>query len=135
MKTETTIQLNGQEVTMRYCTAAETGYENMSGKSSEVFLPTIKKDEDGNVSDVTPPAAKLGDYVTLALAAIIASYTARGEDAPIDSSYLMYDATPDEIKVLVAAVAQLRAEWYKVPTVVEPEQPQKQEKGKKTKNA
>ena len=34
---------------MRYCAAAETGYEKISGKSSAVFLPKLGKNEKGEI--------------------------------------------------------------------------------------
>ena len=47
MKVEKTINICGMDVRMRYCAAAETGYETLSGKSAAVFAPIEVKDENG----------------------------------------------------------------------------------------
>ena len=115
MNTEKTITICGKEVTMRYCAAAETGYESLTpGKTSNVFSPTPSKDEDGNPT-VLPPEATTSDYIHLALAAIIAAYASKGEDAPITAEEILYEATPEEVVTLITTVVQLRNEWYTVP--------------------
>ena len=68
-ETTKTIKLCGQEVELLYCPAAECNYEDLAGKSSKVFIPTIRKDEDGNVIEVIDNAT-LRDYLLLGLGAI-----------------------------------------------------------------
>ena len=100
---------------MRYCAAAETGYESLTpGKTSNVFSPTPSKDKDGN-DIMLPPEATTSDYIHLALAAIIAAYARKGEDAPITAEEILYEATPEEVVTLITTVVQLRNEWYTVP--------------------
>ena len=119
---ETTITICGKEVGMRYCAAAETGYEQLSGKSSDVFSPTIKsRDYEGNPTEYDPPRATENDYIMLAVAAIIAYYAKHGGKEPIKTEDILYDATSQEVIALMTAVVQLRNEWYKVPSVVKEE--------------
>jgi hypothetical protein len=115
MNTEKTITICGKEVRLRYCAAAETGYESLTpGKTASVFSPTPSKDEDGK-EIILPPEATTADYIHLALAAVIAAYAKQNEDAPITAEEILYEATPDEVMTLITTVVQLRNEWYKVP--------------------
>lgn len=111
MKAEKTITILGKEVRMLYCAATETGYEQLSGQTSAVFIPT-----DGN-----PPAAKAEDYIKLAFAGIIAAYTSRGDDEPISINDILYEATPDDISTLINTIVELRLQWYNVPAVMQKE--------------
>lgn len=117
MTTEKTIQICGKEVAMRYCAATETGYEKISGKSSAIFVPEIEKDEDGNIKSVKQNA-KTEDFVILAVAAIIAAYQRKKEDAPITADDIIYDANPEEVTELLKTICELRNEWYNIPAVV-----------------
>ena len=117
MTTEKTIQICGKEVAMRYCAATETGYEKISGKSSAIFVPEIEKDEDGNIKSVKQNA-KTEDFIILAVAAIIAAYQRKKEDAPITADYIIYEANPEEVTELLKTICELRNEWYNIPAVV-----------------
>ena len=115
---------------MMYCTASETGYENMTGKSAEVFLIRPKYDEDGKQIGFEPPLATLSDYITLAMASIVAAYAVKDQEPPINSNYVLFEATAEEAKLLVDTVAELRAEWYHIPDVVKTDKQDKDEKPK-----
>lgn len=119
---EKTITICGKEVTMRYCAAAETGYEQLSGKSSEVFIPKAIEGEDGKTT-YGKPDATMEDYIWLALSAIIASYTCKHQEPPVTTEEIMYDAAPADITAMVTAVAELRNDWYFTPEVIEKETP------------
>ena len=101
MKTKT-ITLCGKKVNMLYCAAAENGYEQMSGEPIYKFN-----------------AASQRCWTYLAIAAIVAAYSREGQEPPIDSGKIIYEATPAEINDMISAVIELRTEWYKVPEVVE----------------
>ena len=117
MTTEKTIQICGKQVTMRYCAATETGYEKITGKSSAIFVPEIEKDEDGNIKSVKQNA-KTEDFIILAVAAIIAAYQRKKEDAPITADDIIYEANPEEVTELLKTICELRNEWYNIPAVV-----------------
>jgi len=117
MIAEKTIKICGKEVQMRYCAAAETGYERLSGQSSDIFVPDVEKDEDGNIKNVIQKA-KADDYIKLAIAAIIAAYARKEQDPPITADDIIYDAEPEEVSALITSVVELRAKWYNIPTVV-----------------
>ena len=117
---EKSISLCGKWVTLRYCAATETGFETLSGKSSDIFIPDVQRDSEGNVESITQRATT-EDYLRLAFSAIIAAYARKDEEAPITADDILYDATPQEITELITAVLELRAKWYQVPDVVKPE--------------
>ena len=120
-KTET-IKICGKEVKMLYCAAAETGYESMSGKSSSVFSPqVVEYDDEGRPQKIEQPTASLDDYLKLALSAIIAAYGRDGGEPPLGADDILYNASPTEIKELIATTARLRSEWYGLPEVVNKE--------------
>lgn len=120
MTTEKSIQICGKTVLMRYCAATETGYEKISGKSSAIFVPEIEKDEEGKIINIKPKAMT-EDFIILAVAAIIAAYQQKGENAPITADDIIYEANPSEVEELIKTIVKLRNEWYKIPDVVKVE--------------
>lgn len=119
MNPEKTITLCGKEVRMRYCAAAETGYETLTGKPSTVFMPIIEeRNADGKPTKLTPPSASTDDYLKLAISAIVAAYARSDEEAPITVEEIIYDTTPKEVTDLITNVIKLRNQWYAVPDVV-----------------
>ena len=104
---------------MRYCAAAETGYEAITGKLSTVFSPIVEEyGEDGKPTKLKPPVATTDDYLKLAIAAIVAAYARKDQEAPITAEEILYDATPKEITELMTVVITLRNQWYTIPDVV-----------------
>ena len=80
---------------MRYCAATETGFESLSGRKIDVFTSTPTEwDTDGNPTKLDPPTATTQDYLTLAVAAIVAAYARNNEEPPVKSEDILYDATP-----------------------------------------
>ena len=118
--TEKKINICGKDVCMIYCTATENNYEEMSGgKSISVFVPTFKKDDNGNDIIDEPAKATIGDYVTLALAAIVAYYSKKKEEMPISAEDVLFETTPSERNDLLSSIVELRNEWYSVTKIVE----------------
>ena len=117
---EKTINICGKEVSIRYCAATETGFEQLSGKSSDIFTPQPERDSDGNIIGYTQ-RANMDDYIKLSIAAIIAAYSVKGEDAPVTAEDVMYNASSKDISGMLTAVIQLRNQWYDIPSVVKPE--------------
>ena len=113
------IAINGQQVRMIYCAATENGFEEISRKSINVFLPTFGTDKEGNTIIKEAAPCTIGDWVTLAMAAIVAAYTKDGREVPVSSEYMLYESTPQERNDLITSIVELRNEWYGVPKVVE----------------
>jgi hypothetical protein len=116
-ETTKTIKLCGQEVELLYCPAAECNYEDLAGKSSKVFIPTIKKDEDGNVIEVIDNAT-LRDYLLLGLGAIAAAADYRETTAAITVKDVFFRMKPEETTELIMTVGELRNKWYHIPEVI-----------------
>ena len=117
------ITLCGQQVRIKYCAAAENGFEDIAGKSINEMDLRMNK-----------------DIMSLAMACIIAAYTVEGQEPPIESKDLLYKATSKELTELYLTVINLRAEWYGVPATVsdqmkkEAEQMTDEEKAEAEKN-
>lgn len=107
----------GRDVRVRYCAATETSFEEMTGKSIDVFIPTVENDE------VKEPAkANRYDYLMLGIGGIIAAYLREKKDAPITTDEILYDASPTEVMNLITTILNLRNEWYKVADIVPEEE-------------
>lgn len=111
---------------MCYCTATETGYETITGKSSVIFIPKVTKDDNGKIISVEPQT-NVADCISLAVAGIIASYTRRKEKAPITSDDILYEGTPEEVQNLIKVILEMRNEWYQVPSLLKKENDQDQD--------
>ncbi len=118
MTTERTIKICGKEVSMRYCAATETSYEKLADKSAAIFVPTIEKDEKGNVTNVINNATT-DDFIKLGISAIIAAYSRKNEEMPVTAEDIIYNASADEVMELIKTVSELRKEWYTIPSVVD----------------
>lgn len=110
------ITIIGREVEMIYCAASETGFEDIAGKSSDIFNPIPVPDENGDVKELLQPPATTKDYIYLAIACIVAAAAMKDEEAPDLTKDILYKATSEEIKLLVKTVVELRMEWYHIPT-------------------
>ena len=116
--TKKEITICGKQVEIFYCTATENGFERMSGKQINVFLPTFKTDEKGNQVIDQMPEATNEDYLYLALSGIVAADTYYDRDTTITSKEILYEAKPAERNALVQAIIELRSEWYDIPKIV-----------------
>jgi hypothetical protein len=118
---EKTIDILGYNgVRMRYCAATETGFERLTGKPISIFLPKTQN-VNGEVTTTAPEAATI-DYLTLAMAGIIAAYARTNEEAPIEMDALLYEARPEDIVLLITTICELRNDWYKIPAVIQADQ-------------
>jgi hypothetical protein len=84
--------------------------------------------DDGTATIVKPAEATIGDFITLAMAAIVAAYGRNGQQPPVNSDYILYDATPQERSDLISAIVQMQNEWYTVPAVVQEKIDEEREK-------
>lgn len=100
--TEKTVKILGKDVRVRYCAAAENGFEEISTKSIyEIDFHSQK------------------DRIALAIACILAAYERTKEEPPVTADNLLYDANSQDIIDIVTAIVELRNSWYTAPKVVE----------------
>ena len=128
------IEILGREVEMMYCAATETGFEDIAGKTADIFNPIPVLDDEGKVKELMPPPATTKDYIYLAVACIVAAYASRGEEAPEMTNDILYKATPAEIQLLTRTAIELKMEWYKIPETATIDKMEDDGKEKKKKN-
>ena len=123
------ITLAGKSVTLGYCYATEIAYKDLSGEDiTAIIQETIAAI---NAKPARMPDAKRSIY--LVLAAIMAYYQSKDEDAPIRDTDLMNDTTPLELGTALGTIITLWAKFYDIPKG-EPEEKPAKGKGKKAKN-
>ena len=116
-------------VTLGYCYATEIAYKDLSGEDiTAIIQETIAT---VNAQPARMPDTKRSIY--LVLAAVMAYYQSKGEDAPIKDTDLMNDTTPLELGNALGTIVTLWAKFYQIPAG-EPEEKPTKGKGKKAKN-
>lgn len=133
--TEKKINICGQEVRICYCAATENAFENITGKSISVFVPTFGKDEKGKTIIKEPAKALTGDWMFLGIGGIIAAYSKVNQDAPVDTNKVLFEASPEDVTNLITTIVELRGQWYNVPEIIpKDEQPANYHEGEQPKN-
>ncbi len=103
------ITINGKTATVGYCYATEIAYKDMAGQDINDFMPEIT---------AAIGAERLPDVkktICLILAAITAYYHSRNEDAPIQDTDLMNEASPLDIGKALGTIISLRGQFYALP--------------------
>ena len=119
------VTLAGKPVNLGYCYATEIAYKDLSDENiTDIIQDTIT---GINATPSRMPDAKRS--IHLVLAAIIAYYESKGEDAPVKDSELINETSPMEVGKALGTVLSLRAEFYAVPAG-EPEEKPAKGKGK-----
>ena len=119
------IKIAGKTVIVGYCYATEIAYKELSGEDISKFIGealTSINMEPRQMPDVKKT-------VFLILAGIMSFYNAEGQDAPINDTHIMNEATPVELGTAIGTMLNLWAQFYKTP-----EGETKPKKGKSAKN-
>lgn len=115
------ITLAEKPVTLGYCYATEIAYKDLSGEDiADIIQETITC---VNAQPARMPDTKRSIY--LVLAAIMAYYQSKDEDAPIKDTDLMNDTTPLELGKALGTIINLWAQFYNIPKGEPKEKPQK----------
>ena len=123
------ITIAGKPVTLGYCYATEIAYKDLSGEDiADILQETFAA---VNAQPARMPDTKRSIY--LVLAAVMAYYQSKDEDAPIKDTDLMNDTTPLELCTALGTIITLRAQFYNNPKG-EPEDKPAKGKGRKEKN-
>ena len=116
-------------VTLGYCYATEIAYKDLSGEDITAIIQET-------IAAVNAQPARMPDTkrsIDLVLAAAMAYYQSKDEDAPIKDTDLMNEATPSELGNALGTIINLWAKFYSIPAG-EPEDKPAKEKGNKGKN-
>ena len=119
------VTLAGKPVTLGYCYATEIAYKDLSGEDiTDIIQDTIT---GINAMPSRMPDAKRSIY--LVLAAVMAFYQSKDDDAPIRDTDLMRDTSPLELGTALGTIINLWAKFYNIPKG-EPEDKHQKGKGK-----
>ena len=122
------VTLAGKPVTLGYCFATEIAYKDLSDEDiTAIIQETIAA---VNAQPARMPDTKRSIY--LVLAAVMAYYQSKDEDAPIKDTALMNDTTPLELGTALGTIINLWAKFYHIPAGEPADKPQ--EERDKTKN-
>ena len=112
------VTLAGKPVTLGYCYATEIAYKKFTDENiSGIIQETI---EAVNAQPPRMPDTERSIY--LVLAAIMAYYDSKDEDAPIKDTDLMRETTPLELGIALGTIITLWSKFYHIPAG-EPEEP------------
>lgn len=123
------ITIAGKPVTLGYCYATEIAYKSLSGED----IAAIIQDTIAAVNTKPAGMPDVKRCIYLVLAAAMAYYQSKDEDAPIKDTDLMNDATPLELGTALGTIINLWAKFYSIPAG-EPEDKPSKGKGNKGKN-
>lgn len=123
------ITLAGKPVTLGYCYATEIAYKELSGED----ITDIIQETAACVNAQPPRMPDVKRSIYLVLAAVMAYYQSKDEDAPIKDTDLMNEATPVELGIALGTIITLWAQFYNIPKGEPKDKPAKG-KGKKEKN-
>ena len=123
------VTLAGKPVKLGYCYATEIAYKELSGED----ITDIIQETAACVNAQPPRMPDAKRSIHLVLAAVMAYYHSKDEDAPIRDTDLMNDTTPLELGTALGTIINLRVKFYDIPKG-EPEDKRAKGKGKKGKN-
>lgn len=115
------ITLSGKSVTLGYCYATEIIYKDRSDED----IANIIQETIGciNAQPARMPDVKHSIY--LVLAAVMAYYQSKDEEAPIKDTDLMNEVTPLELGTALGTIINLWAKFYGIPKGEPADKPQK----------
>jgi len=123
------ITIAGKPVTLGYCYATEIAYKELSGED----ITAIIQETAACVNSQPPRMPDVKRSIYLVLAAAMAYYDSKDEDAPIKDTDLMRETSPVELGTAIGTIINLWAKFYNIPNGEPAEKPAKG-KGKKGKN-
>lgn len=109
MKTKV-VNIAGKDVTLAYCYATEIAYKDISGEDILDYIKEARAD----LLDKRMPDVKKSIFAVIAAA--MAYSNSVKEDVAISDTYLMNEATPEELGSALGAVLALCTQFYQLPT-------------------
>ena len=118
---KTEIKIAGKKVNIAYCYSTEIAYKDLSGEDIAAIIQETAACV--NAQPARMPDVKRSIY--LVLAAVMAYYQSKDEDAPIKDTDLMNDTTPLELGKALGTIINLWAKFYNIPKGEPAEKPAK----------
>ena len=103
------ITLCSRQINIGYCYATEIAYKDLT---DENIVDYIKEAIDCIQQKRDPDTKKT---IFAIIACMMAYYQKKGEEVPLKSEDLMYDAKPAEIGMAIFTIINMRAEFNRVP--------------------
>ena len=119
------ITIAGKPVTLGYCYATEIAYKDLSGED----IADIIRETFAAVNAQPQRMPDTNRSIYLVLAAVMAYYQSKDEEAPIKDTDLMNETTPMELGIALGTIITLWAKFYNIPKGEPEDKPQKR-KGK-----
>jgi hypothetical protein len=121
------VTLAGKPVALGYCYATEIAYKKFTDENiSGIIQETI---EAVNAQPPRIPDTERSIY--LVLAAIMAYYDSKDEDAPIKDTGLMRETSPLELGMALGTIITMWSQFYSIPKGEPEEKPSKGKDRKK----
>jgi len=108
-------------VTLAYCFATEIAYKDLSGED----IAAIIQETIACVNAKPPRMPDTKRSIYLVLAAAMAYYDSKDEDAPIKDTDLMRETSPVELGIALGTIINLWAKFYNIPKGEPAEKPAK----------
>lgn len=125
MKKET-VTIAGKKVTLAYCFATEIAYKDYTGENIADYM----KEAIAKTTATPPQMPDVKKTMYIILAAIMAYYASKDQDAPVKDGEIMTEATPQELGAALGTVLSLYAQFYAVPEEVKGKERKGKGKGK-----
>ena len=115
------VTIAGKSVTLGYCYATEIAYKKFTDENiSGIIQDTIEA-----VNAQPPRMPDTERSIFLVLAAIMAYYDSKDEDAPIKDTDLMRETSPLELGIALGTIITLWSKFYHIPAGEPAEKPAK----------
>ena len=117
------ITIAGKPVTLGYCYATEIAYKDLSGED----IADIIRETFAAVNAQPQRMPDTNRSIYLVLAAVMAYYQSKDEEAPIKDTDLMNETTPMELGIALGTIITLWAKFYNIPKGEPEDKPQKRQ--------
>ena len=125
MKKET-ITIAGKKVTLSYCFATEIAYKDYTGENISDYM----KEAIAKTTATPPQMPDVKKTMYIILAAMMAYYASKDQEAPVKDGEIMTEATPQELGAALGTVLSLYAQFYAMPEEMKGKESKRKGKGK-----
>ena len=120
------VKIAGKQVTLAYCYGTEIIFHDLTGKDINESFNQLSLPEKEEEKEDEKDRRKL--LLNVIFAAAFAYSESIEKDCEISHKTLMFQANPSELSEAFKCVAELRNDWYRLPSDDKPEKEEKKEK-------